>query len=159
ARAETRHREIALRISIGAGRRRVIQQLLVESSLLAVASCALGIAFALWAGPFIVRMLGPSHSPVSLDTGFDFRMLAFVIGLCVLATLAVGVAPALRSSALMPGEALKSYPGRHSTRWGVARWLVATQVALCFLVLFFAGLFLRTFYNLSHVDCGFNPNN
>jgi predicted permease len=159
ARAETRHREIALRISIGAGRRRVIQQMLVESSLLGVASCAIGVGFARWAGPFIVGMLGPSHSPVSLDTGFDARMLAFVAGLCALATLLFGTAPALRSSTIAPAEALKSNAGRHSARLGLARWLVGTQVALCFLVLFLAGLFLHTFYKLSRVDFGFNPNN
>jgi len=159
ARAEARQREIALRISIGAARRRVIQQLLVESSVLGVASCALGIAFSRWAGPFIVGMLGPSHSPVSLDTGFDLRMFAFVAGLCVMVVLLFGLAPALRSSSVEPGEVLKSGSARNSARTGLARWLVGAQVALCFLVLFFAGLFLRTFYRLSHVDLGFNPNN
>src|SRR5215831_13634189 len=159
ARAEARQREIALRISIGAARRRVIQQLLVESSLLGVASCALGVAFSRWAAPFIVGMLGPSHSPVSLDTGFDVRMFAFVAGLSVMVVLLFGLAPALRSSSVQPGEVLKSGSARNSARPGLARWLVGAQVALCFLVLFFAGLFLRTFYRLSHVDLGFNPNN
>jgi predicted permease len=159
ARAETRQREIAVRISIGAGRRRVIQQLLVESSLLAAASCALGIAFALWAGPFIVGMLGPSHLPVSLDVGLDCRVLGFVAVLTILVTLLFGLAPAIRASSVTPGESLKSGGANKSPRIGLFRSLVGVQAALCFLVLFFAGLFLHTFHRLSKVDFGFNPDN
>src|SRR5262249_44624636 len=155
ARAAARQRGMALRISIGAGRGRLVQQLLIESALLAIAACALGAMLALWSAPLIVQQLAASRDPVRLTLGLDGRVLAFLAFVCVSATLLFGVAPALYASGVMPQDALKSAAGSQSGHRGLSRLLVAAQVAFCFVVLFVAGLFLVTFRNLTTEDLGF----
>lgn len=159
ARATARQREMALRISIGAGRGRLVQQVLIESALLAIAACVLGAALAFWSTPFIVQQLGASRDPVRLALGFDWRVLLFLGLVCSAATLMFGVAPALHVSAVAPQDALKSGDGRQSARRGLARLLVAAQVGFCFVVLFIAGLFLLTFQRLVTEDLGFRQGN
>jgi putative ABC transport system permease protein len=159
ARAVSREREMALRLSIGAGRGRLIQQVLIESSLLSIASCALGALIAIAAAPRVVAMLSTSHSAVRLDLQLDWRLLVFLAGAGSLVTFLFGLAPAFRASAVSPNDALKSGSGKHTGRAGLFRPLVAAQTAFSFIVLFVAGLCLASFAKLVRTDLGFNRNN
>ncbi len=136
ARGARREREMALRISIGAGRARVVQQMLVESGLLAVAATMLGAAFARFAAPLIVSRLSPASTPAYLDLHLNGAVFAFLAGTCALTTLLFGAVPALRASGVSPNAALKSDGARHSAGRGVLRPLVAAQVGFSFVVLF-----------------------
>jgi putative ABC transport system permease protein len=155
ARAARREREMALRISIGAGRARVVQQVLVESALLAAAACILGGAFALLAAPMIVSRLAPASNPAYLELHLNGPLFAFLAGICALATLLFGAVPALRASAVSPNAALKADGARHSAGRGLVRPLVAAQVGFSFVVLFVTGLLLLSFYKLARLDPGF----
>jgi putative ABC transport system permease protein len=157
ARAAAREREMAMRISIGAGRARLMQQLLVESGLLAGVACILGLAIASAAAPSIVNLLSPSGYPAYLDLRIDWRILAFV-GLAGIATTVLfGLAPALRASAVSPHEALKA-GARVSGNMGLLRPLLASQVSFSFVVLFIGGLLLLSFYKVTSVNLGFSKD-
>jgi predicted permease len=157
ARGTAREREMALRISIGAGRGRLMQQLLVEAALLAAVAVVLGTAFARLAAPALVSMLSPSDAPAFLDVRLDARVLAFTALLGLLATAAFGLVPALRASAATPVTALKASGTRHTARARLLRPLVAAQVTLSLAVLFPACLLLSSFVRLARVDPGFDP--
>jgi putative ABC transport system permease protein len=158
ARALAREREMAMRVSIGAGRARLLQQVLLEGGLLAAASCIAGLVFARFAAPAIVEMLSRSNSPAFLDLHADWRIAAFTVAMGMGAMLLFGLVPALRASGVEPGEALKSGTGQHSGRSGLLRPMVAAQVAFSFAVLFLGGLLLATFQRLSKVDLGFSKD-
>ena len=159
ARTASRGREMALRVSIGAGRARLIQQVLVESSLLAIAAMAGGALIALAAAPQVVALLSPSNNAIRLDLQLDWRAIAFLAGLGSLVTFLFGLIPALRASAVASSEALKSGGARHSASTRFFLPLVAAQTAAGFVVLFTAGLFLATFVKLVRSDLGFDPQN
>ncbi|HUK89340.1 MAG TPA: ABC transporter permease, partial [Blastocatellia bacterium] len=154
-----RTHDLSVRVALGASRVRLAQRSFVESVLMAVVSCAMGGAFALSAARFIVYLLGPSSSPVELNVGVSGRMLIFVVAMCATVSILFGLLPAIRASNVSPGEGLKSGAAGHSARSGFSNPLVTAQVALCFLVLFFSGLFLVTFQRLAHADLGFQPEN
>src|SRR5262249_13358577 len=107
ARAAARAREMALRVSIGAGRSRLIQLVLVESAILAAIASALGFVFATWSAPLVVAMLRVPEDPVRLPLEAGWRDVGFGIALAILVTLLFGLAPALRASAIQPMSALK----------------------------------------------------
>ena len=155
ARAAAREREMALRVSIGAGRGRLIQQVLAEGAILATAACGLGLAFCAAAAPAVVNMLGTSRRPMYLDVNPGWRILAFTCAAGLAAMLLFALIPALRASAAAPQQALKSGGMKHSTRGAVLRPLLAGQVALSFMVLFGAGMFLLSFVKLANRDLGF----
>jgi predicted permease len=162
ARAAARQREMALRLSIGAGRARLIQQVLIESSLLAIAACVLGALFAIWSAPLIVRLLAPSNEPVRLALALNWRLLGFLTLVCAGTTIGFGVVPAMQASAVAPQDVHKrgeGGDGKHTARRGLGRALVAAQVAFCFIVLFLAGLFLLTFRHLTSEHLGFEQDN
>lgn len=155
ARAAAREREMALRLSIGAGRGRLIQQMLVESGLVAIAVCVLGLAVAAVAAPSVVAMLAPAEDPVRLELRPDWRLGAFVGALVVLTTALLGLAPALRASGVAPLGALKTGGERSGPRAGVMRPFVAIQVAFGLVVLFVGSLLVQSFARLSSVNPGF----
>jgi predicted permease len=159
ARAAARDREMALRTSIGAGRGRLIQQVLMESALLSVASCLLGVLLAVKTAPVIVGMLSTSQTIVRLDLRLDWRVFAFLAAAGSMTTFLFGLAPAYRASAVSPNDALKSGTAKQTARMGVFRPLLAAQTAFSFVVLFLAGLFLTSFAKLIRTDLGFDRNN
>jgi predicted permease len=155
AQAVSRAREMALRVSIGAGRRRLVQLVLVESAWLAFFAALLGGLFAWWSAPLIVRMINPPDNPAHLVLPADWRVMGFGFVLTIGVTLLFGLAPALRASATKPVSALKGGEDPHARR-RLMHALVAVQTAFCFLVLFVAALFVATFERLSHQPTGFS---
>jgi putative ABC transport system permease protein len=155
AQAAARAREMALRVSIGAGRCRLVQLVLIESAWLAFLAAAVGAIFAWWSAPFVVSMINPPNDPARLLLPADWRVLGFGLALAFGVTLLFGLAPALRASAVKPVSALKGGEDPHSRR-RMMRALIAVQVAFCFLVLFVAGLFVATFERLSNQPTGFS---
>jgi len=155
AQAAARAREMALRVSIGAGRWRLVQLVLVESSWLGFLAAAMGGLFAWWSAPFVVSRVNPPDNPARLFLPTDWRVIGFGVLLTLAVTLLFGMAPALRASAVKPASALKGGEDPHSRR-RLMHVLIAAQVAFCFLVLFVAGLFAATFDRLSHRPTGFS---
>jgi predicted permease len=157
AQAAARAREMALRVSIGAGRWRLVQLVLVESAWIAILAAAIGAAFAWWSAPFVVRMINPPDNPARLALPADWRVLGFAAALTLGVTFLFGLVPALRASSVKPASALKGGEDPHSRR-RLMHALIAAQVAFCFLVLFVAGLFVTTFERLSHRPIGFSAD-
>lgn len=152
-RAMARRREIAIRLSIGAGRVRLIRQLLTESIVLALLGGILGTLIAAWSNQALPRLFS-----IDIHLPLDYRLLAFTAGLSLLTGILFGIAPAFRITRIEPGVALKSgalaaAPGR---RFTVGRTLVVVQVALSLLLVTGAGLLARTLWNLLQMDLGFN---
>ena len=157
AQASARAREMAVRVSIGGGRWRLMQLVLVQSVWLAVLAASIGSLFAWWSGPFVVSMINPPDDPARLVLPTDWRVLGFGLALALGVTLLFGLAPALRASTVNPVSALKGGEDPHSKR-RLMHVLIAVQVAFCFLVLFVAGLFVTTFERLSHQSVGFSAD-
>jgi predicted permease len=155
AQASSRAREMAVRVSIGGGRWRLVQLVLVQSAWLALLAAAVGGLFAWWSGPFVVSMINPPDNPARLVLPADWRVLGFGLAIALGVTLLFGLAPALRASSVNPVSALKGGEDPHSKR-RLMHALIAVQVAFCFLVLFVAGLFVTTFQRLSHQPTGFS---
>ena len=155
AQAASRAREMALRVSIGAGRWRLVQLVLVESAMLAFIAGAIGAVFAWWSAPFVVAMINPPDNPARLALPADWRVLGFGLALTLGVMLLFGLTPALRASAVKPARALKGGEDPRSRR-RLMHALIAAQVAFCFLVLFVAGLFAATFDRLSNRPIGFS---
>lgn len=157
AQAASRAHEMALRISIGAGKWRLIQLVLVESALLATIASVLGTFFASWSTPWVVSMLHVPEDPVRFVLDSGWRGLLFTIAFACFVALLFGLGPALRASAVRPMAALK---GGEDGRPSYGQWLngvLAAQMAFCVLVLFLAGLFVSTFQHLTHRPLGFTP--
>jgi predicted permease len=159
ARAAARQREMAVRASIGAGRGRLIQQAVIESLLLAFTACALGGFFSAIATPKLVSMISTSATIVRLDVRPDWRVFVFLGGMGLLVTSVFGLAPLLHAAAAAePANALRARGGRHATRAGSFRPLVAAQIAFRFVVLFLGGMCLTSFVKLLRTDLGFDPD-
>ena len=157
AQAAARAREMALRVSIGAGRWRLVQLVLVESAWLALLAGVTGGLFAWGAAPFVVGRINPLDNPARISLPMDWRVLWFGLALTLFVTLLLSLAPALRASAVRPASALKGGSDPHARR-RLMHALIAVQVAFCFLVLFVAGLFAATFDRLSHRPMGFSAD-
>ncbi|MBI2686029.1 MAG: ABC transporter permease [Acidobacteria bacterium] len=154
AQAAARTREMALRVSIGAGRWRLVQLVMVESLLLAGLATALGTLFAAWSAPVVVAMLQVPQNPVRLPLGADWEDWGFSVALTFFVAILFGLAPALRASGVKPMSALRGGAESHSRR-RTMHVLLAMQMAFCVLVQFIAGLFVSTFDRLSNRPLGF----
>ncbi|MGA8432311.1 MAG: ABC transporter permease [Candidatus Sulfotelmatobacter sp.] len=161
ARASAREREIAIRLSLGASRGRLIRQLLAESFLLAAAGAGLGLLLSHSLGTFLVSLISTQQNRVFVDLAPDWRVLGFTLGLAILTCFLFGLAPALRSTRNGSAEVLKA-GGRGNTsgreRFGLRRGLVTAQVALSLVLLVGALLFSRSLGKLLSVDPGFRVN-
>jgi len=157
AQAAARSREMALRVSIGAGRWRLVQLVLVESLLLALLAMPAAALLASWSAPLVVSRINPPDNPARLALPADWRVLGFGLALAVAVTILFGLVPALRASAVTPASTLKGGDNPHARRrW--MRGLIAMQVAFCLAVLLLAGLFSATFERLSHQPLGFSAD-
>ena len=158
AQATARAREMALRVSIGAGRRRLMQLMLVECAMIAAFASVLGNWFAEWSGPLVVSMLRMPEDPVRLVLETGWRELAFSFALALIVTLLFGLAAALHASSVQPVHALRGGAESRAARRPM-KLLLSAQVAFCVTVLFVASLFLATFHRLSTRALGFSPHN
>jgi predicted permease len=161
ARATAREREIAVRLSLGAGRLRLIRQLVVESLLLGLAGGVVGLGLAVWGRDLLLGLFVSGQTAIiTLDTGIDWRVLAFAVGMSLVTGLACGMLPALRATRVPVSESLKLQSravGLHSRRSLLAgRALVVAQMAFCLLLLVVAGLFVRSLRVLSASEIGFD---
>jgi predicted permease len=160
ARGAARRREIAIRLSVGAGRWRIIRQLLTESILLSAIGGALGVALAWWGMRVLTALLANGRENFTLHAELDWRVLAVTVTLSVLTGLFFGLAPAIQATRIDVAPALKDAGARDtprpSRRLGMGSFLVATQMALSLLLLVGAGLFDRTVASLHDIPLGFN---
>jgi predicted permease len=158
---------MAVRLALGAGRMRIVGQLLTESVTLSLLGGALGILFAEWGTRAIVSIMeSNSDRPFGFSPGIDWRVLGFTLAASVVTGVIFGLAPAFRSTRLDLTPALKERAGssagesRAGGRWlSVGNGLVVAQVTLAVVVLVGAGLLVRTLQNLRNVDPGFDTNN
>ncbi|HLL16108.1 MAG TPA: ABC transporter permease [Pyrinomonadaceae bacterium] len=161
ARATARQKEIAIRIALGATRRRVVRQLLTESVLLALVGGVLGIWLAMWGVDLLVAF-SPGNLPRPAEIGIDNRVLGYTFFVSFLTGVLFGLIPALQSSHPDFNEALKDggRSGSTSPRRQRARsLLVVSEVALALVLLISAGLLLKSFVGLQNVQPGFSPDN
>ncbi|MDQ3518972.1 MAG: ABC transporter permease, partial [Gemmatimonadota bacterium] len=162
ARASARHREIAIRVALGASRGRLLRQLLTESALLAGAGAALGMLIAIWTTDIAMAFKPPLPVTIQIDLSPDARVLAFVVIVAVITGIIFGLVPAMRASRPDLIPALKAETVRAGVagrRFGLRNILVVTQVTVSFVLLIVAGLFIRSLRNATTMDTGFNSNN
>ena len=156
ARATVRAREMAVRSALGAGRGRLIRQMLVESTLLSFLAGLVGLIFAYWAAPLLVA-LKPASLPIRLRLPIDWRVLAFTLLVSIICGVAFGLAPALRSTRVQLASNLKDERQAASHRKSRLRsFLIAGQIATCTVLLVGATLCVRSLRNASSIDPGFN---
>jgi len=160
ARASARAREVAVRLSIGAARARLVRQFLTESLLLAGIGGALGLAIAMASSGAILSLFDTGQYPIRLEVGLNGRVLAFTIAVAILTGVGFGLAPAFSATRVDLTQALKeSGMVRHRGRLAVGKTLVVAQVALCVLVIAASGLLVRSLRNLRTFDAGFQRDN
>ena len=167
ARAASRQKEIAVRLAIGAGRWRLVRQLLTESVLLAALGGVVGLVLAFWGTDLLVALMASGRDAFSLSVTPSPRVLAFTAAVSLLTGVLFGLSPALRSTQVDLTPALKESAGtllgvtqgKRGLRLGLGKTLVVTQVALSLLLLVGAGLFVRTLTNLENVNAGFDQRN
>ena len=151
SRAAARYREVSVRLSMGASRRRLVRQLLTESLLLSGTGGALGIGLGYWTKKLL---------PFGQNTAIDWQVLAFVAGISMLTGLTFGLIPALRATQIDLASAMKENSRSVvASRTWLSKALLITQVAVSVVLLIGAGLFVRTLQNLQSVDIGFNASN
>jgi predicted permease len=161
ARATGRQKEIAVRIALGAGRLRLMRQLMVESLLLSLVSGALGVAIALWTDRLLLSLIPAGNAPLPLSATPDLRILIFTVAVSIFTGVLFGLAPAIQTTRADVAPALKESAGAvlgggHMT---FRRGLVVAQVFLSLLLLIGAGLFIRSLRNLRTLDPGFRTQN
>jgi macrolide transport system ATP-binding/permease protein len=164
ARATARRREIAVRLSIGAGRVRIVRQLLTESILLASLGGALGVLFAFWGIRFLTLLLANGQERFTLRAELNWHVLGATLLLSTVTGTLFGLAPAIQSTRADVMPALKETRGSESRtrarhgflRINMSHALVVAQIAISLLMLVAAGLFVRTLSNLQSVQLGYN---
>jgi len=159
AKGTTRGGELAVRVAMGAGRGRVLAQLMTESMLLAVFGGALGVALSFLGTDLLVR-LAPPGTPLLEQVAVDARILGFAVLVTMVTGVLFGILPALRAAKTEPAAVLREDArAGGSTSMGLRNALVVGQVALALMILVGAGLLIRSFQNLQRVDLGFDPEN
>jgi putative ABC transport system permease protein len=157
ARTTGRRRELAVRLALGSGRARIVQQLVTENLLL-IAIAAMGGVALVPATQRTILSYAPAAAATALDTAPDIRTLAFVVAMALTMALIVGLLPAMRSTRALEGALSAGTRGSGGTppRSRIHQWLLGSQVALSVALLVLAGLFVRTLQNLRGVDAGFD---
>jgi predicted permease len=162
ARAATRGPEMAIRVALGAGRGRLMRQLLTESALLAALGGALGLLLAQWADALLLRLVSSGSAPIPLDLRPDAYALGFTLGVSALTGILFGLAPAFRAARVDVHAALKGGArgaaggGANTRRTPAGEVLVVGQVALSLVALIIAGLFARSFQKLTQIELGYD---
>src|SRR5437763_432819 len=167
ARSAARQKEMALRLALGAGRMRILRQLLTESMMLAATGGLLGIVFASWGAHAILSFVSSNQrQPLAFAEGLDLRVLGFTAAVSLFTGILFGLAPAFRSvrvdvtPTLKEGFSASTKVSRAGTRrFSIGNALVVTQVALAIVVPVGAGLLVRTLQNLRSIDVGFDSHN
>jgi predicted permease len=168
ARSAARRREIAVRLALGAGRFRLVRQLLTESLSLAVLGGILGVVFARWSVALLIRFLptsmsvGDSMIPLSLDVQMNARVLVFAVAVTIVTGILFGLVPAIQATRPDVSGSLKDEGASLSAgppRLDLGKLLVISQVTLSLVLLVGAGLFLQSLRNVSNVDAGVNTEN
>ena len=160
-RGVSRQREIAIRLSLGANRAKLVRQMLVESGVLAIVGGTFAVFLTLWTSTLFAKFMPPSELPIVLDVPTDGRVLTAAFVISILTAVFFGLLPALRSSNMEPAAVLKAdgataSASRHKAR--LASGLVVAQISLSLLLLVCAGLFIRAFDKTQRFDLGFNPD-
>jgi len=161
ARASARQKEIAVRLALGAGRGRLVRQLLVESILLAALGGSLGVGLAVMVDKALIDFLPSGHTPLSLSSTPDWTVLAFTLAISLVAGAFFGLVPALQSTRPKLADTLKDQAGAviRGGSAGLRKGLVVAQVSLSLLLLIAAGLFLQSLRNLKTLNPGFEVRN
>src|SRR5215813_3523849 len=161
SRAALRGAEINVRLAVGAGRRRLVRQLLTESVMLAILGGAVGVIFAVWAKNALAALTSKESGlvPSGVALSLNWRVLTFTLVVSLLTGVLFGLAPALRATSLDLASSLKQSRRTTGAVSRLSKGLIVAQVALSLLLLIGATLFIRTLYNLQHVDVGFNEKN
>jgi predicted permease len=160
-RSVARRREIAIRLSIGASRWRLVRQLLIESLILALAGGGVAILITTWTAGTFSQFIPPTNIPVAMDIHADSRVLLATMLLSLFTGIIFGVLPAWRASDLAPNSVLKEDSGSVSGglhRARLASMLVVAQISLSLFLLVCAGLFIRSFRAAQSLNPGFNPD-
>jgi len=162
ARAAARQREFSVRMAIGAGRARVVRQLMTESLLLAALGAGAGLLLASWGSRLLVHLLSTTGHPLEIDLSPDPHVLAFTFAVAISTAVLFGFSPALRATRIELNQVLKesaraALPG--ATRFNLGKALLTLQVVLSLVLLVGAGLFLETLRNLLTADPGFTRHN
>jgi predicted permease len=161
ARASARAREMAVRTALGAGRWRVVRQLLVETMIVSSVGGGLGLIVAAWGRDLLVSLFTGGSAIIDLDIRFDWRVLLFAVTLTMICGVLSGILPALRSTRIAPTDVIKAQSRQVGDAGGrrgalVGKSLVAAQMAFCLLLLVVAGLFIRSMQALAQTDVGFD---
>ena len=161
ARAALRSAEIGVRLAVGAGRWRLIRQLLTESVLLSCCGGAVGVLFALWGKRALLALTDKNTGilPSGVDLNLNWRVLVFTLAVSLFTGVLFGLAPAWRATGLDLATSLKQSRRTTGAVSRLSKGLIVAQVALSLLLLVGAGLFIRTLYNLQRVNLGFNQEN
>jgi len=157
-----RRREIAIRMSLGASRWRLVRQLLVESLILALAGGAVALLITFWTAGTLMKFLPASDIPFALSIGADRTVLLATLMISAFTGAIFGILPALRSSSVAPVAVLKEETGTASgglRKARLASGLVVAQISLSLLLLICAGLFIRSFLSAQQINPGFDPHN
>ncbi len=158
ARASARRKEIAVRLAIGAGRGRIVRQLLIESTVLSLIGAALGIGLAWVSGQFLVDLISTGGSRVVFDLTPNWRLIGFTSATAIATAALFGVAPAFHMTATGAAAVLQEESRTASSKSRLLPALVSAQVALSLVLLAGAGLFVRTLQNLQALDPGFRTD-